>query len=259
MPKNVQELCHDTLDAFIKMGVLKDYVRSGRFRMPRVKFPIIPAEQWEILHYADCEGPLYRSDRDWALAFRIVSSFTRRGQREAELSCHFPNIFGEIPGTGVTELLDELPIAFARVGFQTLQKSPVTRSAIFVASGSVKMSKLPEPFGKYWQIKKSTPRWNEDVQLELQSDVKLTATPAQSVVLDLTLSAAALPVAGLLASELGRQLKRHLASPMPHDLWRSTLGRGGAAPARALPVPAPGSGKTAQNKAPAGVRRMRSF
>lgn len=246
MPKTIQELCHETVDTFIDMGVLQPYERSGRFRAPKVRNPVLQPEQWEILHYADCAGPLYASDTDWDFAFRLVNSFSRRGQRGKSLECDFPRLFGEIPGTGAADLLDELPVAFSRIGFQTQQKSPVTRSAIFLAAGQVKMNKLPEPFGKYWQIKKGTPRWNEDMQLEVLADVRLHETPTPAVVLDLTLSTAALPVVGALAAALGRQLGMVLTAPEPLELWRQISagiaargsgqgGRGGPAPPKAPP------------------------
>lgn len=226
MPSSTRNLCHDSLKYLIDCGRLKPYENSGKYRKPRVRHSIIPPELGVVAHFSVAEGLLYEDEEQWEFAYLLVHSFTQRGRRELQGQFTLHNPFGEFQGVQVDDLISQLPTVFEQCGFQGQPPSKLARSATFVSRDSCKVEQLPEPYGKWCQIQQRQPRWDRQVELEIEAACALSSPVKYVTHLDLTLSTLAMPLLELLAEKLGRLLGRQIPPPSLPFVLRE-IGRAG--------------------------------
>jgi hypothetical protein len=205
-PRTTRDLCHDTVNFFIRHGLLASFERSGRYHAPAVARPLIPPAQAVLAHYAACEGPLYADAAQWQFAHDLVAGFTRRGRRTVASAVTLRQLFGPLRGVAVDDLLAQLAYVFEGCGFRTRGSSTVARAARFASEDRCAVSDLPEPYGKWLQHRLGQPRWEEEVDLEVEAECRLSSPEPGVVHMDLDLSAPALPLLDDLALGLGRLL-----------------------------------------------------
>jgi hypothetical protein len=201
MPQSVQHLCRRSLEWFTSHDLLGQYEVSGKFVKPRFSRPLFPEELRRLAHYRECVGELYADAAQWEFAFNLVSGFTRSSRGRNRTQITFPRLFGPLP-IALDRLMEQLPFVFTKAGFQCDTPNLGQRELRCLASGKCKVNSLPEPYGKWQQIKQRRGRWEEDVELEVELECKLRGLPGGETTLELRMSALAIPV----LEDLGKHL-----------------------------------------------------
>jgi hypothetical protein len=214
MPLRTRDWCKSTLDYLIKEDLLPSYVVSGRYQPPEGqphRLALSP-EAKTLLHYSQCEGPLYEAETDWRRAYQLVRSFSAAGRSERASQWLLQNPFKAFQKVNAGDLLDQVSSAFLREGFRCLDRHDATMSAVFRLEDSCKVIDLPEPYGKWLQLKQAKPRWNASTTLVLDVRCRVYARARAEhegefeSLLDFTLSTIALPLVLMLRRELGESL-----------------------------------------------------
>src|SRR5215510_11439921 len=102
------------------------------------------------------------------MVYRLIRSFTASGaarmhQDGWQLDQCYGN-FGELDGR---DLFQQLTSAFLRCGFRLVDSNDVHRSAQFELTESCNVMSLPEPYGKWLQLKEQRPRWKMPAELKV--------------------------------------------------------------------------------------------
>lgn len=165
MPLRVRDLCRQTLDFAIQARLLPAFERSGRFVEPAGlrSAHAYNVDIKRIAHYATARGPLYGSERSWERAYRLVQGFTR--ERRTLAHRRLPRLLGPFPELEPATVLAQIEAALLRLGFTTIDRNNASFSAAFTAEDSCRVEDLPEPYGKWLQIKRQRQRWTEKVEL----------------------------------------------------------------------------------------------
>lgn len=208
--RSVKQWSQASLRLLVDEGLLEGYVDSGKFTRPRITRPIVPEEARRLAHYRPCEGPLYQDEAAWQAAYRLVKSFVASGAGGGE-RLTLRSLYGRIPEE-IDVVFGRLPQVLQRLGFSTTEDK-ASRTVRFEASGQAKVADLPEPYGKWLQIKEGRPRWDEPAELELRGACRLRDLGQLETALDLELSAFAFALLDDL--RLGLSDALHLAAPLP--------------------------------------------
>jgi hypothetical protein len=200
-----RDLCRQSLAYLIDHGFLSEYVESGRFVPPPPRArAIFSPEQLMLSHYAQKEGILYWFAAQWELAFKLVRSFTAgaavRGQQNR---WQLEQCYGSFGDLDVQALFQHVTSAFVWCGFRTTDTNDVHRSAQFELTDTCNVMSLPEPYGKWLQLKEGRPQWKMPVELKVvaRCAVQREFTTRQTF-LHLELSTLAAPLIMALANEL---------------------------------------------------------
>jgi hypothetical protein len=204
MTQSPRTVCELSLDFLIRHQFLPPYEKSGRFQPGSMRQrPLFRPEERKAAHYAPLKGPLYTSTPQWRRTYLLIRSFTKKGRAGSAL--RLPRLWGRIP-VHVSDLFEQLPCAFAYLGFECQTKTAVGRSALFRLSETCRVEQLPEPYGKWQQHQLRRPQWDRPVELQIEALCQLTNTEQAGTYFNLTLSTFAIPVAVWLGRELSQLL-----------------------------------------------------
>ncbi len=173
----VKAVVNETIDHCVSKGWLPRYERTGKFKPPRHKSPIVGAAAWELAHYAQRSGPLYDDDQAWRFAYELIESFMSKGVAAGGFETDIPNAFGPLKGVQASWLSKDLQLLFGQCGFSAGPSAPGGFDAVFHARGSAAISDLPEPYGKWLQLREQSPRWSERTELEIRVHAKVDPHP----------------------------------------------------------------------------------
>ena len=217
------EVCRESLDYAIAQGWIGKYERTGRFRQRGRDTPGVPKELDKLLWYARLDGALYRDVKAWRAAWRLVDSF-RHGQ-SAKLGSVMTvrDAFGDIRAP-LRDVHRFLSTAFAAIDFKMLASDVAAQSALFVCEQSARVEDLPEPYGKYQQLRLEKPKWDSPANLRIEVKCTLSTRGTDACAVDVQLSTFAPSALSHLACEIGQftgqaalappQLSAGLASPL---------------------------------------------
>lgn len=197
---NLAEICCQTTEFLEQHRLLLSPMPSGEYRGGvQSSRPLMPENVRICAHYADLRGLLYADPTEWELYHDVVASFCRNENR----ACSFAlsRLYGRIP-VEMKHLIDELPVAFSQLGFQSRTHAGAARRAIFSASGSCRVKDLPEPYGKWLQHCKREARWTNSVELEAQVICTLAGSGPGATELSVEMSTFMQPVIDQLADIL---------------------------------------------------------
>jgi len=244
-PAQVKAVAGETIDRCIGEGWLPGYESTGKFKPPRHKSPLVSASAWELAHYAQRTGPLYRDERAWRFSYELIESFMSKGVTAGHFTMDLPDVFGPLKGVQASWLSKDLQILFGQCGFSAGPAGAGGFDAVFHARGSATISDLPEPYGKWLQLREQSPRWSDKVELELSVHAKVDPHPRSGeACLSLRLSTFAPTVVERLALAIGHKYRLSVTPP--------SLRAPNAAPPSAsfskAPIQAPG----AANQLPPG-------
>jgi hypothetical protein len=206
------ELCRSTLAAMIRQKWLPTFKVSGRFRPQGRDRPGVPKDLAKLLWYARLEGALYQDALCWRVAYRAVDSF--RQHRPEVL--HSEMIEDEVFGVLAAPLQDVqrfLVTAFSALDFRCMASDPATQTAWFSSQHSCTVEDLPEPYGKWVQIKQKSPKWEQPSQLSLQARCTLDPRGPRSCVMRLVMSTFAPALLERLAEQIGALTSQTLRPP----------------------------------------------
>ena len=190
----MKTLVAETLDEFERRGWLPAYERSGKSAKPRQTPSLLTAEDWEIAHYAEARGLLYRDYGAWEIAKDLVEGFVAAGGGARRFALDLPCAFGPLAGVSSDVLTKNLGQLFDLCGVP--QAAPgAGGKGVFRAREKVQVSDLPEPYGKWLQLQDNAPRWRQQVDLELVLTPLVTVDKAtQDAYLSVKLSTSAIPL-----------------------------------------------------------------
>lgn len=242
-PVQAKALVGETMDRCISEGWILPYERSGKFRPPGHKSPLISREAWELGHYARQSGPLYGSDQAWRTAYDLVESFLGKGVMAGSHVKDLPNAFGPLKGVKASSLTQDLPMLFGQCGFSA---GPAASggAGVFHARGQATIADLPEPYGKWLQMREQFARWNERVELEITIEARVDVHPASGdACLSLRLSTFVPTVLERLALAIGQRYGVSAATPSTASLSAAPSPGTAGSPAVSPPKTSPqGSG-----------------
>jgi hypothetical protein len=213
-PAQAKAVVNETIDRCVSEGWLPRYERTGKFKPPRHKSPIVSPAAWELAHYAQRSGPLYDDDRAWSFAYELIESFMFKGVTAGNFTTDLPNVFGPLKGVQASWLSKDLQVLFGQCGFSAGPAAPGGFDAVFHARGSAAISDLPEPYGKWLQLREQSPRWSEKTELEISIQAKVDPHPKSGeACLSLRLSTFAPTVVERLALAIKQKYNVALAVP----------------------------------------------
>jgi hypothetical protein len=166
----VKQLCIESLEFLVRNGLLKGYERSGRWREPAgPQHRLGVGKDAAVLHhYAGARGPLYRDAEQWRQAYQVIRGFTTKGRQPLDgASWTLTRLLGPLD-VSPRDLLSHLVSALQRHGFQCLDRSDVSAMAAFRMEDSCSTMDLPEPYGKWLQLKHQRANWNDKLDLLVQ-------------------------------------------------------------------------------------------
>jgi hypothetical protein len=209
----VRDIVRNSLEQLVTDGTLPAYQHDG-FYKPAPRRDAMPwrPDQLELLHHAVARGPLYHDSAAWRAAVDFVKAFAAstaaRGEPRWRIDA-FCGAFADIPAD---DLLHQVTAALASCGLSCVGSNTITRTAYFEATDTPKVSALPEPYGKWFQIREDTPRWQEPVALRLiaQTHTRIVLRPDGRFdgYVDMRISAPALSLLPAVATRLGRSIPR---------------------------------------------------
>jgi hypothetical protein len=204
MTPSPRTICDLSFNYLIRHQLLPSYEKSGRFQVgPTRQRPLFRPEERKAAHYASLRGQLYQSLPQWRQAYQLIRSFTKKGREGSAF--RLPRLWGALP-VHVNDLFEQLPHAFAALGFECQTKTAVGRTALFRLSESCRVEHLPEPYGKWQQHPMQRPQWDRPAELQIEARCQLMSAGPTETSLDLTLSTFAIPVAVWLGRELSHIL-----------------------------------------------------
>lgn len=204
MTPSPRTICDLSFDYLIRHRLLPSYEKSGRFQPgPTRQRPLLQPEERKAAHYASLQGQLYQSLPQWRQAYQLIRSFTKKGREGSAF--RLPRLWGPLP-VHVHDLFEQVPSAFASLGFECLTKTAVGRSALFRLSESCRVEHLPEPYGKWQQHQLQRSQWDRPVDLQIEARCQLTNVGSTGSYVDVTLSTFAIPVVVWLGRELSQIL-----------------------------------------------------
>lgn len=207
---SLAKACNDTVDWLVKRGRLPEFGKDGRWRKNVIAArPLLNPDQSIALHYGALRGPLYAHRDAWRFVYELVKSYSKDGVLNG--TCVLEDVFGPIKAPMV-DVLDELPTAFARLGFQPSSSRQGARTVLFRASEASTVDALPEPYGKWLQHAEGRPRWGKPVELEVQMFCKLSSPNVEETRIGIQASTFAPPILVYLGRNLTEQL--NLAPPL---------------------------------------------
>lgn len=213
-PANPSTLLSETVDRCLTDGLLPSFQRSGKFNRPRHRSPILDAETWELAHYAHRCGPLYHDESSWRLARDLVESFMPRGISKGRFIVDLPNAFGVLKGVKAGWLSKNLQLLFEQCGFTSGPAGSGGLDFAFRARSSTGISELPEPYGKWLQLRERAPRWRDKAELEVSVEATVKPDPKTGeACLSLRTSTLVPSLLDRLALALNRQFQLALDSP----------------------------------------------
>ena len=164
----VRDIVRRSFEQLVAAGTLPPYGRQGRYvpPPPRHNAPWRP-EQLEILHHGAAAGTLYADPAAWESAVAFIRSFTAAAARPDVMPWSidsFCGSFGEVPAD---DLLHHLTAGLSGCGLHAIGTNTIARTAHFEATDTATVGALPEPYGKWFQIRERRPRWKEPVALRL--------------------------------------------------------------------------------------------
>jgi hypothetical protein len=223
----VRDIVRRSFDHLVSVGTLPTYERQPRYVPPpaRHNAPWRP-DQLELLHYADTQGALYDDPTAWRAAVGFIRSFTSAAAGSARLEWHAAAFCGPFSNIPAAELLRHVSAAMLEFGLHSTSTNTTRRSASFEASDNPTVSALPEPYGKWLQIREERPRWKEPVALQLIVRVCCRVVPHVDGridgYVDLQMSAPAIALLQSLAGALDRPAPRLSGCDWLHATSRLT-------------------------------------
>jgi hypothetical protein len=223
----VRDIVRASFDRVIEAGILPPYEWRGRFVPPPVRHnPTWRTEQVELIHYAGLDTGLYADLDAWRRAVAFIRAFTAGSAGRGGLPWRIAGwggSFGEVPAPDV---LQHVTLALGACGLRALPPNPITYTGYFEASDSPAISALPEPYGRWLQVREGQPRWNDKVELRLAARVRarvaLRPDGRFDGFADLDLSAPAIALIDLAATAMGRPLPQRAGAALL-DLDRAVL------------------------------------
>jgi hypothetical protein len=214
----VRDIVRNSFERLIETGGLPAYERRGRYTPPFARHnPVWRPEQMESTHYAAASGGLYEDDEAWQKAVEFVRAFTASRAGRGVMPWRLPawgGSFGEVPAE---DLLHHLTAGFSAFGLRTLSANTITHTAWLDSTDSAAVSALPEPFGRWLQVREGRPRWKEKVELRLAARARARVTMRPDgrfdAFADIALSGPAIFVVENLAGAMDRRL------PAPATRW----------------------------------------
>jgi hypothetical protein len=197
------DLCRATLQDLIGRHWLATYKHTGKFQPPGRDRAPVPKELAKLLWYARLDGPLYRDETRWRAAYRLVDSFRQGRSAKLGSSIRLDDVFGPIAAP-LEDVHRFLSTAFASLDFKCRSNDAAAQTAQFSSEHSCKVEDLPEPYGKWLQIRRQKPAWDQPAQLRLRADCRLRASGPRACHLILTTSTFAPPLLDGLARQIGQ-------------------------------------------------------
>jgi hypothetical protein len=166
----------------------------------------------KLLWYAKLEGPLYADASSWRAAYRLVDSF-RQGQ-PARLRSHLAlDEAFVLAATPLQDMHRFLPTAFAAIDFRNLASDAAAQTARFASEQSSQVEELPEPYGKWLQLKQQSPKWDRPAQLRVEVECRLRAYGPRGCVLSLVVSTYAPRIFEVLLDQFAGFTGENLKAP----------------------------------------------
>jgi hypothetical protein len=211
----VRDIVRNSFDLLVETGALPAYQRRGRYAPSIMRHnPVWRPEHLESTHYAAASGPLYEDDAAWRKAVDFVRAFTAARAGRGTFPWRLPawgGSFGEVPAE---DLLHHLTSGFGAFGLRPASANTIAHTAWLEATDSAAVSALPEPYGRWLQLREARPRWREKVELRLaartRARIAMRPDGRFDAFADIALSAPAVFVIENLASALDR---RRLPAP----------------------------------------------
>jgi len=218
-----RDLCRQSLEYLVARGLLSPYQLSGRFikPLPRANAVFRP-EHLVLAHYSVADGPLYRDPGGWEQVYRLVRSFFAASAAQMNSQrWKLDRCYGTFGDRDPLKLFRDLLSVFNQCGFRNADVKEPDLTAQLELTESVKVSSLPEPYGKWMQLRQGRPDWDGPVDLKVIARYRVYTEldpPSKQfqTFLDLELSTLAVPVVfallpGLLDRRKGRSQGQYAA------------------------------------------------